>query len=189
MIRVLFILLSLLWTFPALGQDDAVSPSDATEEVSADPAIVTSEVTSETSVAPSEEVDADNVAAPEATATGEGGVPTDLDGAAETVSLLVQAINNKAWPVVVGLALVLVVFVLRKFGAASQLPAKWTPWLTLLLAVAATVGTALGAGVDLIDALYQGLVTGVMAMGAWDLTKVWRKPKNPIESISGVSGE
>jgi len=186
MIRVILIVLSMLMAMPALAQDDAVTddstitdegtpiePKPAALEAVTGEAVDAAAVEDPATEDPAAE-DPTGAPAEDSDVASDDGVPADIEGAVETVSSLVSAIQGKVWPVVVGLALVLVVFVARKLGLGAKVPAKWTPWITMLLAMLATVGTALGAGVAVTDAIYQGIVTGVMAMGAWDLTKIFR---------------
>jgi len=88
---------------------------------------------------------------------------------AEDVSLLVTALQSQNWPLAVGLGLSILVALANKFGLKNAVGDKAIPWVTMGLAVAATVGAALAAGTPVGAALAQGVLAGVAAIGGWEL--------------------
>ena len=107
-------------------------------------------------------------AAPEAE-EAEDGVPESYDDAAESVSLLVKAVQDKNWSLALGLLLTLLVFIANKFGLKDKVGSKAVPWVATGLAMAATCGVGLSSGVALADAAVQGLLAGVVAIGGWEM--------------------
>ena len=135
-----FALSFLLISGPAFAE-----PEDAPEETTAEaPAEAEAE-------APAEEE------APADAEEAESEVPETLDEAAEDVSLLVKAVQEKHWGLVIGLLLSLLVFVANKFGLKNKVGSKAVPWVTAGLAVSATVGAGLVGGVS------------VAAVGGWEM--------------------
>ena len=92
-----------------------------------------------------------------------------VDAASDEVSLLVDAIQSKNWALVLGLLLSLLVAVANKFGLKDKVGGKAIPWVTSGVAVAGAVGAALLAGIPLMEAVPQGLVAGVAAIGGWEM--------------------
>lgn len=116
---------------------------------------------------------ADAPLAVDAPKADEAPVATDAPKAEEVsvqdVSLLLTALQSQNWPLAVGLLLSILVAVANKFGLKNAVGDKVIPWVTLGLAVAATVGTALVAGVPVGAAVMQGVLAGVAAIGGWEL--------------------
>lgn len=110
-------------------------------------------------------------------------VAEDYNQAVEQVTMLVKAIQSKNWPVVGGIALMLLVFVANKFGLKDKVGAKAIPWVSLLIGVFATTGMALASGVDVMSAIIQGLSAGLAAVGSWEtLFKHILGGSAPVES-------
>jgi len=111
--------------------------------------------------------------APEATEApekvAETPTPEDIDAAVDDVSMLIDAVQNKNWALVFGLLLALMVSVANKFGLKAKVGSKALPWVTSGLAVAGAVGAALLAGIPVMEALPQGLLAGVAAIGGWEM--------------------
>lgn len=96
-------------------------------------------------------------------------VPADYNEAAETVSLLVKAVQDKNWALVIGLLLTLLVFVANKFGLREKVGAKAVPWVATGLATAAALGVSLANGLPVADAISQGVLAGLTAIGGWEM--------------------
>jgi hypothetical protein len=95
--------------------------------------------------------------------------PEDIDAAVDDASMLIDAVQNKNWALVFGLLLALMVSVANKFGLKAKVGSKALPWVTSGLAVAGAVGAALLAGIPVMEALPQGLLAGVAAIGGWEM--------------------
>lgn len=93
----------------------------------------------------------------------------DIEEAAEAAFALIDAIKSKNWPLAVGLILMLVVFVANKLGLKNLVGPKAVPWIAMGLAVFGTVGTGLITGLGWADAIVQGVLAGVVAIGGWEL--------------------
>lgn len=104
-------------------------------------------------------------------------VEETLEDAADLAGDVAYAIHSQNWAVAVGLLLIIVVFLLRKAGVEGKLPqgSKALPWLTLSLATAASVGAALLGQMEWSAVLGATLGSAGIAMGGWDLTKLFRK--------------
>ena len=64
----------------------------------------------------------------------------------------------------------MLVFVLRKVKILAKVPKKMLPWVTAGMGVATYVGAALMTeGASIPDALWGGAVTGVAAVGLWEM--------------------
>tara|TARA_B100000282_G_scaffold161120_1_gene116343 strand:+ start:502 stop:1017 length:516 start_codon:yes stop_codon:yes gene_type:complete len=96
-------------------------------------------------------------------------VPADYNEAAETVSLLVKAIQDKNWALAIGLLLTLLVFVANKFGLKDKVGSKAVPWVATGLATVASLGVALANGLAVTDAISQGILAGLTAIGGWEM--------------------
>ena len=95
--------------------------------------------------------------------------PEDIDAAVDDASMLIDAVQNKNWALVFGLLLALMVSVANKFGLTAKVGSKALHWVTSGLAVAGAVGAALLAGIPVMEALPQGLLAGVAAIGGWEM--------------------
>ena len=114
----------------------------------------------------------DEAAAPAAgedEAAGDEEVPDTLDDAADDISLLVKAVQDKNWSLALGFLLMLLVMLANKFGLKDKVGSKAVPWVAMGLAVAATSGIGLANGLALMDAGMQGVLAGVAAIGGWEL--------------------
>lgn len=96
-------------------------------------------------------------------------VPKDFNEAAETVSLLVTAVQDKNWTLVIGLLLTLVVFVANKFGLKDKVGGKYVPVVAVLLGTMTTTGLALVSGIAVTSAITQGIVAGMVSIGGWEV--------------------
>jgi hypothetical protein len=102
-------------------------------------------------------------------AAGDEEVPETLDAAADDISLLVKAVQDKNWSLALGFLLMLLVMVANKFGLKDKIGSKAVPWVAMGLAVAATLGIGLANGLVLVEAGMQGVLAGVAAIGGWEL--------------------
>jgi hypothetical protein len=57
----------------------------------------------------------------------------------------------------------------NKFGLKNKVGGKAIPWVTSGLAVVGSLSAALVGGLPLMDALSQGLVAGMAAIGGWEM--------------------
>lgn len=99
----------------------------------------------------------------------EADVPEDFNEAAETVSLLVKAVQDKNWALVCGLLLTLIVFGANKMGLKNKVGSKAVPWVATALATATALGISLANGLPVGDAISQGLLSGLTAIGGWEM--------------------
>jgi len=179
----------VLGVSPALAED----PPAADEAVTTEEAtLATEEATEDEVAAPADEatVEGDEAAvegADEATTEDEGDEATeggeeatpevgdiadeieDFDEAAEEVFALIDAIKSKNWPLAVGLILMLLVFAANKLGLKKLVGPKALPWVAMAIAVCGSVGTGLMAGLGWAESIMQGILTGVAAIGGWEL--------------------
>ena len=146
-----FFAISLLLCASPVFADDATPEDAAVEAVAEAP---------EAPEAPAEKVEE---------AEGSEEVPESYDDAAESVSLLVKAVQDKNWSLALGFLLTLLVFLANKLGLKDKVGAKAVPWVATGLAMAATSGIGLASGVALSEALVQGFLAGVVAIGGWEM--------------------
>ena len=139
----------------AYGQEAAPVEAAPVEEAAAE-------------AAPAEAAPAE--AAP-AEAAGEDAVPSegDLEATADSASMLVQALQNKQWGLALGMMLCLLVAFANKFGMKDKVGSKAVPWVTSGIAVAGAIGASLMSGVAITEALTQGVVAGMTAIGGWEM--------------------
>lgn len=89
-----------------------------------------------------------------------------------------DAIADRNWPIVVGIMMTILVWVVRKYFF-RDLPAKYLPVFVLLLPVAGAMGSRMVQYAadgkhwwqGLIQGMFEGLMIGFTAMGAWDTKK------------------
>ena len=87
---------------------------------------------------------------------------------AETVDILLAAIDGGQWPIVVGVAIMAIVWLARHI-LGERLPATWAPLVASGLGLLSGVAALLCAGVEWPRALLLGLVSGAAASGWWSL--------------------
>lgn len=172
MMALLAIGLFCVPTLPAFAQDDAPVIEESVPED-----------TEETAAAPSPEEVAPPVSEPAEVESDAGfvpenppaieevpeGEPQDEAELASLLGALPDAIQSKAWPVVAGTILLFIVYVLRRAGLDERLDSKYLPWLAVGIAVLSTLGMALVSGIAVFEAVMQGLLSGVTAIGGWEL--------------------
>jgi hypothetical protein len=161
--HVLFAFLLLLSTPVAFAQDVAPAPDAAAV------------------AAPVEEAPTEAAAAP-ADAPSAESVEDAVDAVSDEVSLLSEALQSKNWALVFGILLSFLVAIANKFGLKDKVGGKAIPWVTSGFAVAGAVSASLMTGVSMMDAVPQGLVAGVAAIGGWEmvLKHILARKSDPI---------
>lgn len=87
---------------------------------------------------------------------------------AENISAIIQAFKEGRWAAGIGLAVMFLIWVLRKF-IWTLIPKKVLPWLTLALGCTVTVATELIAGIVWWQTLIDGFLASASAMALWSL--------------------
>ena len=166
------LLLGMFVYTPANAQDEVAAPTDAPAVATEAPA----DAPDEAVVPVNEAVTPADEAAPadEAVAPADGAAPAEEietpEEALQAGTALYQAILSKNWPLAVGLACLILVFILNKaVNLKEKVGSKALPWIAMAFAVAGTVGAALIGGVGWLNALLQGFMAGVVAIGGWEL--------------------
>jgi len=151
---------------PAYSQEDPGTPAPAEEATAEAPAEANAE-----EAAPAEEAEAaeESAEAPAEEEIKADEVSEDSEAVADSASLIAQAIQDKNWALLAGILLSLLVAFANKFGLKDKVGGKAVPWVTSGLAVGAAVSAALLAGIPLLEALSQGLLAGVAAIGGWEM--------------------
>jgi len=88
------------------------------------------------------------------------------------------AIADKNWPIVIGVALMLIVWGVRRY-LFDEIPKRYLPLIILLLPTVSGLGTRMVQYVNdgklwwqgLIQGMFEGVMIGFTAMGAWDIKK------------------
>ena len=165
--RYLFLAFALAFAAPVYAQDasgdevvpEAVEPASVEADGDAD---------ADADVLSGADVDVDTPETEDA-APAPAPTPDQIDATTESVSLLVDALQNKNWGLAIGILLSLLVAFANKFGLKDKVGGKAVPWVTAGVAVLGAVGAALTAGVSVVEAASQGLVAGVAAIGGWEM--------------------
>lgn len=161
------ILISLLFlATPAFAEPGDAAPAPAEVE-----AVEEAPEAAEGSVeAPEKEADkAEELAEAKALTADAPPVEEAVDASVESVSALVDAVQNKNWALAIGLLLSILVAFANKFGLKDKVGGKAIPWVTAGLGVVGAVATALVAGIAPFEAVSQGLIAGVAAIGGWEM--------------------
>lgn len=157
--RYLYLAFVLLFAAPAFAQDVPVEGS-VPEAVEAP--VEEADGDADADVEPADALSDVEDAAPAPT-------PEQIDATTESVSLLIDALQNKNWALAIGILLSLLVAFANKFGLKNKVGGKAVPWVTAGVAVFGAIGAALLAGVSIVEAASQGLVAGVAAIGGWEM--------------------
>ena len=120
-----------------------------------------------------ETTEATEVSWEETEAAGDVESGDEMEEAAETIGVLRAAIESKQWPVVIGILLTGIVYILRRVGLEERVNTKALPWITLVLATSANIGAALAAGIAVVDTLWTAVYTASIAMASWDLSAIF----------------
>lgn len=84
------------------------------------------------------------------------------------IGSLLDASKNGHWLLVIGIALLLIVFVLNKLGLAAKIGRNKVPWFNLGLAAIAALGVAFAGGGSVMDALKLAAIEGGLAVLLWE---------------------
>jgi hypothetical protein len=188
--------LFLFWSPSAVAQDpEPTATEEAAPEADA-PAADAPEAEAPAADAP--EVEADKPAADaekpsegdEAAAEGEDKgedpkAPGTDEEAVATAMLLVDAIKAGQWPMAVGLFLTLLVYLVNRFALKGKVDEKVIPWVAFGVGVAGAAGTGLVIGTPIVEALTEGVVAGVAAVGGWEMALkhvTAKKDEAPVET-------
>ena len=156
------LLLALLFLIPteSFAQDET-APAEVTMEA---PAEETTEA-GEDSEVPGDEGEATSTEN-EGDAT-EDAIPESIEEAVDTGHALYDAIHSKNWTLVFAFSVMLLVFVVRKFGLLSKLPGHATVWVSVGIGVLVSVASGLISGLSVLDAVLNGAVIGLSGSGLW----------------------
>ena len=95
----------------------------------------------------------------------------------KTVGIIMQLVEEGRWGPAIGLALMFLIWILRKF-IWKLIPKNALPWVTLGAGMAATAAIELSLGIVWWKVLIDSLGTSGIAMGLWSLIfKHFMKPK------------
>jgi len=146
-------------------------PTSAFSQDPAPPAEAVTETAQPAAPAPAEAVKPAPEPSKEAVAALEDGqvTPEEVPG---TIAILVKAIKDKNWKVLVSTILMLIIFFantfLLKFLSADA-KKNAIPWITVGTATLLLFAGTLAAGGSWWDALNDGFITGAAASGLWSL--------------------
>ena len=167
--RYLFLAFALIFVSPVYAQD--ASPPEAVEAAADAPEDAAPEADAPEADAPEEAAGSEDEIKDAAPVPAEPSTPSadQIDATAESVSLLVDALQSKNWALAFGILLSILVAFANKFGLKDKVGGQAVPWVTAGVAVLGAVGAALVAGVSVVEAVSQGLVAGVAAIGGWEM--------------------
>lgn len=165
---------SLLFLSPVILADDAKPATEPAAAVAAPVATPAAEPAK-----PADAVGPVEAAKPAAAAAAE---PLPVEGnEGEYIKALVKAFNAKDWGIFAGLALMILVWVLKKF-IWKTLPVGVLPWVSAGAGVAVAVATGLFTGLIWWRAILNGLTVGAAASGLWSMVGKKIFGKNEPES-------
>ena len=96
--------------------------------------------------------------------------PADVTTAVDTIKGIIGAGKGAQWALLAGLILTALVWVARRFTfLLNRVPTKYVPWVSLAIAIAGSIGTALVAGAPVVDALLAGAKIGAVSIASWEL--------------------
>lgn len=81
----------------------------------------------------------------------------------------INAVTHKQWPVVAGFVIVFLVHFANKMGLEKKVGSKYVPWIALGLGFLLSAGVALVSGVAVSEVVHNGLLSGGLATGLWEL--------------------
>ncbi len=112
-------------------------------------------------------------------------VPETAEEAGQALEAFLLAAQEGHWAIFAGLALMLVIWILRRFHILAKMPAKVVPWLAAVLGIAGYIAVGLSQGMIWYTAVGQGFLTGASAVGLWELIfkHLLKKPveEKPVE--------
>jgi hypothetical protein len=96
--------------------------------------------------------------------------PETVTEAMEDLGILIDAAKNGNWVLFSGLLILLLIFVLDKLvNLKERIPAKAVPWVAAGLGILSSIGVQLTAPIPWGQAVLQGLTSGIVAVGLWEL--------------------
>jgi hypothetical protein len=101
------------------------------------------------------------------------------EDAVKNVSLLIRAAKNGQWSLFAGLLIMLLIFIANKAGLKEKVGAKALPWICVALGVLSSIGVMLAAGIQVDEAISQGIMAGLVATGGWELIFKYLFKKKP----------
>jgi hypothetical protein len=112
-------------------------------------------------------------------------IETDEE-AFDVVAQLIDAAKGGQWSLVAAFVVMLLVYVVKRFGLKDKLPSKAVPWVAAGCSMAGYMAAALmveGAAVG--EAVIGGLATGAAAVGLWEMLFkhfLGKKSETPAQS-------
>lgn len=101
-----------------------------------------------------------------------------------------KALSERNWPIVIGIGVMVVVWIVRKYFF-GDVPKKYIPGIVIVSSVVSGALTRMVQYVTndklwwqgLLQGLFEGVMIGFTAMGAWDIKKSsWRKGSKKSEA-------
>ena len=184
-LKTAILMFAVLGCSPALAQEDTDLRGSANAAAEAAKDEVADNETKEVAEKIIETTVAEGETLPAAGAGVEDGVD-DVAEATEVVTAIVKAFQEKNWSVVVGGILMLLIFLLNKFGVMQML--KLDGWKVAAFSVGlgvvsqVSVELFLSSG-DWVMALTMGISNGLVATGFWELIK------SPVKAIATPTEE
>lgn len=88
----------------------------------------------------------------------------------DDINLIVQAVKEENWMLLVGLILTFLVLILDKWINIKQwVGEKGLPWVAASLGIVSHIGIALATGTGWVTAIITGVLSGATAVGLWNL--------------------
>ena len=87
----------------------------------------------------------------------------------EAFGLMVDMAKKGKWPVAIGLFLMILVYIARRFNLLAMAPKKAIPWITLALGLTTSVAIALITEHGWSHALFSGIGGAIGSIGLWEL--------------------
>ena len=81
---------------------------------------------------------------------------------------LIAAIQSHTWTLAVSFGLMLFIWAAGRFNLLAFLPAKATPWVSIVLGVVGAVATSVATGHPMGESLAAGVQAGLAGVGAWE---------------------
>lgn len=98
--------------------------------------------------------------------------PPNLDqpGAIEQVlQMLAKAYSDHAWTLLVGIILMVVTWVAKKFNVVDRLPKAAIPYGVMAIAMLSSIALGLEQGQSVVSVIITGLTVGLAAIGSWEV--------------------
>lgn len=92
---------------------------------------------------------------------------TDMEAVKDAVALW-KAIESQDWSLATGFIIMLLVYILNRFGLKDKIGAKAIPYVSIAIGILSAIGVALASGGSIAAALEAGVLTGLAAIGSWE---------------------